>query len=73
MPYSATSLQPPVGLATSEALSGPHTTDTTNIKSLVESLVELGRRQESLIEAIAVAYKAGDKEKVFELAGKLIG
>lgn len=73
MPFSATSLQPPEGLAASQALSGPHTTDTTNIKSLVESLVELGRRQESLIEDIAAAYKAGDKEKVFELAGKLVG
>lgn len=73
MPYSATSLLPPDGLATSEALSGPHTTDTNSIKSLVESLVDLGRRQESLIEAIAIAYKAGDKEKVFELAGKLTG
>ena len=73
MPYSSISLQPPEGLATSEALSGPHTTDTNSIKSLVESLVELGRRQESLIEAMAEAYKAGDKEKVFELAGKLTG
>ena len=72
MPYSA-SIQPPEGLATSEALSGPHTTDTNSIKSLVESLVELGRRQESLIEDIAAAYRAGDKEKVFELAGKLVG
>ena len=73
MPYSATSIQPPEGLAPSQALSGPHTTDTTNIKSLVKSLVELGHRQESLIEAMAVAYRAGDKEKVYELAGKLVG
>lgn len=71
MPYSSISLQPPEGLADSEALSGPHTTDS--IKSLVESLVEMGRRQESLIEDILAAYKAGDKEKVFELAGKLVG
>lgn len=73
MPYSATIQPPDNHLADSEALSGPHTTDTTNIKSLVESLVEMGRRQESLIEDIAAAYRAGDKEKVFELAGKLVG
>ena len=73
MPYSATIQPPDNHLADSEALAESHNADTTNIKSLVESLVELGRRQESLIEAITVAYKAGDKEKVFELAGKLTG
>lgn len=73
MPYSATSIQLPEGLADSEALAESHNADTTNIKSLVESLVEMGRRQEAVIEAIAAAYKAGDKEKVFVLAGKLTG
>ena len=72
MPYSA-SIPPPEGLAEKAQVKDVAGHASPDPMGLAEVLISQGLHQEELIERLGEAYRAGDKDAVWQLVGELLG
>ena len=73
MPYSATSIPPPEGLAEKAQVKDVAGHASPDPMGLAEVLISQGLHQEELIGRLGEAYRAGDKDAVWQLVGELLG
>ena len=73
MPYSATSIQPPEGLAEKAQVMDVAGHTPLDPMGMAEVLIAQGLHQEELIGRLGEAYRAGDKDAVWQLVGELLG
>ena len=73
MPYSATSLQPPEGLVKKTQVADVAGHTPPDPMGIAEVLIAQGLHQEELIGRLGEAYRAGDKDAVWQLVGELLG
>ena len=73
MPYSATSIQPPEGLAEKAQVKDVAGHASPDPIGLAEVLISQGLHQEELIGRLGEAYRSGDKDMVWRLVCELVG